>query len=310
MRNKFENFEIEKEDRNKNYEIILESEGNLEIPNPTAFTDIYPRKEIGEDLNYLRKIKKRIENNDINLGQREREILEENMKRGKCLEIIVADQGDSGNWFGEYAMVTKTSEFDDIKNGVDMVIEFDKEEPERIALAVDASTASNLNVIEKKIKRNIEKLEHETHLQEVKYFKSQISNENGEYYKGVIRDLIPVVIGADKHNVDSLFQTFSELKFLEKDKTEGAKIRRREIRNELARNPLQSIFLKEIQIQLETYKEVLKNKSDKAVSETESLLEIINEVLRGKEEEDIYFKKNNLSDQTYSNIKEVCENLT
>lgn len=307
MRNSFENFEIRSEDRNKNYEIILESEKSLEIPNPKDFTEIYSSEEIENDLDYLAKIKKKIEQGDNSLGSFEREIIKENKRRGECLEVIVADQGDSGNWFGEYAMVTKTSEFDDIRNGVDMVVEFDKEEPERIALAVDASTASEIKVIEDKIKRNIAKLKDNVHLQEVKYFKSQISNEKGEYYKGSIRDLIPVVIGADKHNVDNLFQTFSELKFLEKDKTEGAKIRRRELRYELSRNPLQTLFVEEIKIQLETYKKVSENK--KVIDECFSLLKIIDEVIEMKAEENIYFNESVLNDKTYNNIKEVCEGL-
>jgi hypothetical protein len=309
MGNRYENFEAEY-DKKRNYETILEYGKNFEIPEPKDFTEIYSRGEIGKDLNYLRLTEKKIEDDNLQLNSLEKGIFEENKKRAECLEIILTDQIYDGDWFGEYAMTSKTSKYDDIKNGVDMVVEFDKEEPERIALAIDASTASNSKVIEEKVEKNMKKLKNKDYLQEVKYFKSQIRDEKGEYYKGGLRDLIPVVVGADRGNVDNLFETFSELKSLEKVKSENAKERRQELRKELAKNPLQGVFLKEIKIQLETYKKFLENKNEKVVNQCDSLLKIIDEVIEEKEKKEIYFKEAMPNDQTFENIREVCRKLT
>jgi len=216
---------------------------------------------------------------------------------------LLVDQVYDGDWFGSEAMAILLSEYDDILGGVDMVVEFDKEEPERMALAVDASTSSNFEVIEEKIRKNLEKLKKNKALQEVKYFESQIRDDKGNYYKGELKDLIPVVVGADKENVDNLFESFSELKYLEKENNERSKERRGEIRRELAKNPIQETFLQEIKLQLETYKEVLQNENIKVVNYCDSLLKIIDEIIEEKEVLLIGEK----SDQVFNNIREVCD---
>jgi len=302
MENRFERFEA-KYDNQRNYEIILDYKESLDIPDPKNFMDTYSPKVIGEDLNRLRLIKRSIREDRLSLGEVERGIFDENKKRANCLEILLVDQVYDGDWFGSEAMAILLSEYDDILGGVDMVVEFDKEEPERMALAVDASTSSNFEVIEEKIRKNLEKLKKNKALQEVKYFESQIRDDKGNYYKGELKDLIPVVVGADKENVDNLFESFSELKYLEKENNERSKERRGEIRRELAKNPIQETFLQEIKLQLETYKEVLQNENIKVVNYCDSLLKIIDEIIEEKEVLLIGEK----SDQVFNNIREVCD---
>lgn len=308
MRNRFESFEAEY-DKEKNYKTILEYGENIEAPDPKDFKGIYPPGEIGKDLNYLRLTKKRIEEDNSQLDTIEKGIQEDNRKRSECLEIILTDQVYDGDWFGGEAMTSKTSKYDDIRNGVDMVVEFDKEETERMALAIDASTASNIRVIEDKIKNNLEKLRNKEHLQEVKYFKSQIRDDKGEYYQGGLTDLVPVVVGADKDNVDNLFEVFAELKSLEKNPNKSAKERRMELRRNLSENPIQGVFLGEIKTQLETYKKVMGSEDEKISEKCDSLLEIINEVTKEKTEEGVYSEEETPNDQTFNNIKEVCREL-
>ncbi len=149
IENKFNRLESV-QDKQKNYEIILEYKENLAVPNPKDFMGIYLKEVIGKDLNRLRLTEKRIAEDYSKLGVMEREILDENKKRGECLEIILADQIYDGDWFGPEAMTSITSEYDDIVNGIDMIVEFDKEKPQRMALAVDASTASDVGIIEEK----------------------------------------------------------------------------------------------------------------------------------------------------------------
>ncbi len=205
-------------------------------------------------------------------------------------------------------MSSRASEFDDIIKGVDMIVEFDKEKAtERIALSIDASTASNIEVIKRKIEKNIKNLKRHG-LRDVSYFKSQIMDANGECYQGGLKDLIPVVIGADKNNTDNLFKIFAELKYLENSNRKQEIQDRIRIRKSLAKNPIQIVFLKEIKIQLETYRDVLGDTIKGLKIKCNSLLEIINKILKEKEEEKIYLEET-LDDKVFNNIKDVCNQL-
>ncbi len=312
MRNIFENYCVEeKENKGKVYDIILEYGETLEAPDPRHFMHIYHGKEnpIGKDLNKLRLTKKGIEKSNSGLGETEKRIMEENKKRGRCFEIVLGDRIHQGEWLGKDVKTSRTSEYDDVINGVDMVIEFDKERPERMAIAVDASTSSNVKVIEEKIRRNIEKIRKKKDMQEVKYFNSQIKDANGEYYQGSLKNLIPVVVGADKNNVDNLFDTFAELKSLEEDKGGFVEEWKNDLIKKLNKDPLQGVFLKEIKIQLETYKSIIGEENKEFIDQCESLLKIINEVIEEKEKEGIYFKEAVPSDQTFNNIIDVCKEI-
>ncbi len=308
MMENFERFEA-RDSNEKNYKIILKYGKSLETPKWKDFKGVYSSDEMRKDLTYINSIIKKIEKQRDDLSPSEKEIDEENRKRAMCLEIVLTDQIYDGNWFGEEAMTSKTHKYDDIANGVDMIVEFDKEEPERVALTVDASTASDKHVIEKKIRRNMEKLKNRNCLQEIKYFKSQISDANGRYHKGSLRDLIPVVVGANKGNINKLFEIFSELKFLEENKNETTKTRRGELRRELAEDSIQGIFLKEIKLQLETYIRIIGGQDEKVLKKCGSLLKIIDEVIDEKERDGIFNREKIQQDQTLDNIKHVCKDL-
>ena len=109
----------------------------------------------------------------------EREVADLNEKRGQAFEVLLVDQVYNGEWFGPEAMPVQTSRYDDVLRGVDMIIEFDREdEIERVALAVDASTTSEIDHMERKIKRNIRRVTEDFWPLEVKYLESQIKDSN------------------------------------------------------------------------------------------------------------------------------------
>ncbi len=298
---------MEREGEFQNIENVLEYGKKLEIINPVEFGDIYSAEEIKKDVNHLRLAEKRIEQSRERMTPSEREISEMNEKRGKAFEILLADQIYDGEWLGPEAMSVQTSRFDDVLGGVDMVVEFDREnEVDRMALAVDASTTSDLGHMERKIKRNIRRVTDDFWPLEVKYFESQINDENGDYYKGGLKGLIPVVIGADRQNADRVFDIFSELITLEKRKDENAKERRQWLKEKLAHHPIQDVFFEEIKIQLEMYGNILEREG-KESAETKKLLGIINEVAEEKRNSGFSSVEEIDGDRTLDNIRIISK---
>lgn len=298
---------MEREGEFQNIENVLEYGKKLEIINPVEFGDIYSAEEIKKDVDHLRLAEKRIEQSRERMTPSEREISEMNEKRGKAFEILLADQIYDGEWLGPEAMSVQTSRFDDVLGGVDMVVEFDREnEVDRMALAVDASTTSDLGHMERKIKRNIRRVTDDFWPLEVKYFESQINDENGDYYKGGLKGLIPVVIGADRQNADRVFDIFSELITLEKRKDENAKERRQWLKEKLAHHPIQDVFFEEIKIQLEMYGNILEREG-KESAETKKLLGIINEVAEEKRNSGFSSVEEIDGDRTLDNIRIISK---
>ena len=182
-------------------------------------------------------------------------------KRSESLEIIIGDQIELNNWFGPDALFNRTTEYDDFFNGVDAVAEFkNKEKPQRLALAIDATMKADLTGVKKKIDRNISKLLNNN--LEVKYFESKIDD-----YKGKLKNVIPVVLGVEGEDADELVHKFAELIHLKKKlyKNDSDEKLISEKKNQLAQHPVQIIFLKEIKLQLDMYHHILEKENNKSI---------------------------------------------
>jgi len=226
-----EDFILNRIDKNPEVEPILDYAKKMERPDPRDFTDVYSSEEIDKDLRHLSKLEVKMDKG---------ELVEKNKKRGEAFEIVLADQVD---WMGSEALSTLSSRYDDVVNGVDVVVEF---EEEKLAFAVDASINCDPAKIKEKVEKSLGKV-----MQggcKVKYFQSQKDN-----YKGSLEGLIPVVVGLEKENADELLRTFSRLKRLEKEKKEDMKSTRNELREKLYETPLQGVFLRQIKVQLQMY---------------------------------------------------------
>ena len=83
-------------------------------------------------------------------------------------ETMIYDQMDN-EWLGPDAVAIKTARYDDIKNGVDQVVEFQegKGSASHLALAIDATTSDDLG---KKVER----------IKEKTYFFVSVKYLNGE----------------------------------------------------------------------------------------------------------------------------------
>jgi len=115
------------------------------------------------------------------------------------LESIIVSEAKSCNWFGsEPYEIMVTSEYDDYKNGIDSIVEFQQEKGvSYLGLAVDATFGTDVSRKFKRILREIDNGE----MPEVKYFKS-------EYLalKGMKGKLPRVVIGVDIEKIKELME--------------------------------------------------------------------------------------------------------
>ena len=165
------------------------------------------------------------------------------IERGLLAEEIIIYCMQQGKWFGDAAKVRVASEYDDLFNGVDSIIEFDN--TRQLAIGID--TTISRNKINEKFQGIREKI-LDGKLLEVKYFK----NAN---FSGSLHNVPLTVIGADLGANASLARLVYDMEmtdqFYSKDKPD-----RREKAEEAIRGHIsQFIILLEIKLELEAFKE-------------------------------------------------------
>lgn len=187
-----------------------------------SFSDLY--KDVDADLAYVEEIEKMSARNHANLSDVEKIVHE----MAKVFEMIVSQQIESSNWLGETAMTIQASKYDDYRNGVDTIVEFDEEEgATHLALAIDVTTSGELAKKFDRIKDEIDA----GRLTRVKYFISEGLDVRGE------KSNIPrVVIGADREKIIDLID-----KWVKKDN------------KALSQHVIQAVVLEEIITQLEVF---------------------------------------------------------
>lgn len=255
------------------------------------FSDVFSQDEIDRDTALVESIELSFKNKIERKPVGEAEKIFYSKKRSETLEIIVANQIELNDWLGENALFYRTTTFDDYTHGTDAVAEFDiGEEPERLALAIDSTSRTDLSHIEEKIDRNISKILNNK--LEIKYFESQVKK-----FKGSITNVIPVIIGLEGGNTNGLINQFAQLIKLKQkfnstnpaisvnEKT-AAKQAYNRSKKEMIRHPVQMVFLYEIKAQLDMYKKILTRENNPdisvKVSDVDRIEEIISDVIRSK----------------------------
>jgi len=138
------------------------------VPNLEDFQDIYPLSEIKKDCARVERRKQDF-SKEADSANKIRDF------RARLAEFLMARLG--GTWLG--GKVSKTSEFDDYTNGVDLVFETIDETGFDHHLSIDITTG--LGEAERKLRDIGLKLKN-GELSEVKYFKSQ--------FEGVVKSKI------------------------------------------------------------------------------------------------------------------------
>jgi len=162
------------------------------------FGDLYDSKQIQADKEYVERREKQIRKEQETETPAERRA----QQHATILEALVHEQIRASGWLGRGVRAVKTSRFDDIKNGVDEIIEFLDDGDavtSRLALAVDVTFSNQLASKFQRIREEIDSGE----LAEVKYFASDASHQRGE-----LTHLPRVVIGAEILNVKKLIDVW------------------------------------------------------------------------------------------------------
>ena len=285
-----------------------------EKPELSEFSDFYSEEEIAKDIEEIAKIKKDYADKIQNEAPEKRQIIENELLKAKAVEVIFTEGVRSQGWFENplYSFeAEESSEYDDIINKIDvnLGINSKKEENEQhtVALAIDASTNPNLQNLQKKVIGEIQKV-----------LEGRAKNK----YARIGREglVLPVIIGINGHNTDSLISLFSSIISIESKPQIKITSEEKEVlerKKMLAKkHPSQIIFLKEIKSQLKMYARLLRDKNSHTnkeyKKEIEALLIGIDEILDfKKQKEDSDNEQKSLEDDDiYNLIKYITSEIT
>lgn len=188
---------------------------------PSDFIHPYGEQSVMRDLATVERLRTKFETTDPH------------KKYADVLESILYEHIEQSNWFGESATTIKTSHYDDIINGIDLIVEFEEASKSlsHLGLAVDITFGTTS--MQKKFQTIRSEIEAGT-LAEVKYFESERSPHKGLYQK-----LPRVVIGAEREHVIKLAAMWLDPKR----------------KKEFSDHPIQKVILTEISTQLQQFKE-------------------------------------------------------
>lgn len=209
-------------------------------PKEADFSDIYSKDEINRDLEEIKHLKELWTKDDED---------EKYIKDVSSIyEGVIADQIEANAWFGEDCEVVLTSEYDDIKNGVDMVSVFNKNESKQyLGLGIDVTFASDKKILDKKLDSIKQCIKNGT-LPILKYFQDP---DTGEHKK---LSLPKVIIGSRLSSAEKLIQLWGG-----NDENKNKKLKE---------NPIQSKIILESLYQLKYFYDYATKLSDNEHNKT------------------------------------------
>lgn len=177
------------------YDQSIENIEEFEI-DPNDFVDLYGEIAIERDNRYVQEMEEKFSHDRDPKKER-------NKKLATVFEAIIDEQIELNDWLGPQAVTIKTSKYDDIRNGVDTVVEFQKEEGvSYLALGIDVTYSRDLG---KKISRIVSDI-RQGRLSQIKYFESEEMS-----FRGELNNVPRVIVGGD-------FSTAKELMALHASK--------------------------------------------------------------------------------------------
>lgn len=220
---------------------------------------------------------------------------EEDKKMATILEAIVHEQVELNDWLGPNAETISASHFDDIANGVDTIVQFQREgeHDAHLGLAIDVTFSTD---IRDKFNRIMEDIER-GRLTEIKYFASPNPEKPDEYvYNGGLK--VPrVVIGIERQTVEKLADLW-----MKKNK------------KELGTHVVQRVIAKEILDQLALFEQYARSRNNpKSIAETyKRVREMLERSLN--EREDGGFETENVgslkNDRVFAVIERYLDDVT
>ncbi|PJE50767.1 MAG: hypothetical protein COV29_03485 [Candidatus Yanofskybacteria bacterium CG10_big_fil_rev_8_21_14_0_10_36_16] len=279
MGNRFESgpqFKLS-EAEEKTHELMIQTNEPIDMGD---FIDLYGSETVERDIQYTEELKKKFNEQD---DKNQREI----KKLADLFEALISNFVELEDWMGEDIFMVKTSEYDDYKNGVDVVAEFLKDGKfSHLGLAIDVTFGNYLDKKFQRIKQEIQ----EGQLTKVKYFMSE-----GGDFRGELKNIPRVVLATDRATIKELSTLWTDLTFLKgrlKDRRERggnvSDIREKiqETRDKLKDHPIQLEILHQIRFQLEKFAEHAEKigQREQLTKKYKATLEIINQIIDAKKD--------------------------
>jgi hypothetical protein len=139
----------------------------------TKFAAGYTQEAVNNDLRYVHEIQRNIEGNNAQAGEKVENYQENGFALGEMMQAMVIDQINKG-WLNEFNAVM-TSEFDDLKVGVDSVLKH--RNGKYLATSFDFTISSQWEVIQSKLYKMWEQRVETGQLVTVKYFQDPDTHE-------------------------------------------------------------------------------------------------------------------------------------
>ncbi|MFH0956072.1 MAG: hypothetical protein V1801_02580 [Candidatus Falkowbacteria bacterium] len=158
---------------------------------PKDFEDLYNEKMLDAHKKYVYDRQKKFKANNT-----PEQI--EAQKYATVFEAIIHDQIDMNGWLGEHATAKKASWYDDLKNGIDEIIEFKQTETSptaNLALGVDVTFGKGIFDKMNNIKTRIDKGD----IGDIQYLLTGT-------YIGVMKNVPRVIVGVDMKNLNEIIK--------------------------------------------------------------------------------------------------------
>jgi len=222
-----------------------------EAIDPREFDKVDPQ-EIKKDLDYVEQEEQRINESDKKLDNYRLKFL----RRGELLEAICWLGINNDEWLGTETTSVVSSRYDDIKHGVDQVVEI-KPDGAKIALNCCIDVTSSARSVEDKF-RQIKRTIDSGHLTIIKYYIPDPSAD--KRIKGYPR----VVLGVDE-------KTIREISLLELDFVITGNMKDKEFRSTkiphlrelLSKHWIQIMLLLELEMQLSVFSDYANSLNEK-----------------------------------------------
>lgn len=292
----------------KAFDLLVPKHKALAI-NPNTFTSKYSPEKIANNKKYVKERKLQFHEQGT-----------ESTKRAQILEAIMAEQIELSDWFGSDVLTILPAEYDDLHNGIDMVVEFAHESEgsgdfKYLALGVDvSSSAYNLDKKLAIIKDGILK----GTLAQMDYFYS----ERDENAKPLKFNIPKVVIGIEHQAIQELSglwieahqaKTHSNDPSLSPESRKSQKERAKNALRALAEHRVKYLILEEIKMQLNVFLRFAKEKGqDEVANKFQSILDLINLILSSKEtpsSDDVFKNQEDMVFQSLTDALNDFDNL-
>ena len=246
-------------------EILTPAERYVERVVVKQMDDLRPRFK---DFKYTKQVKEHQEELRHKILEEERisgRSLSDRSRRGKIAEALIFNCIEMNNWFGENCATVAASEYDDLCQGTDVVLEFDRGD-KIVRLAVDVTIKQDPSDKKHEVLEGIENGE----LTRLQYFVSELDETQGQ-----VSRIPKIILQLDVPTIQRLCRLISNHK-----------------KAELARDQVQYDFLREAQEQLEDqidhaqdyFREKPYRESNIVINRIQEALDVICEIQKNKKE--------------------------